>query len=168
MGVGEALVSTLMKKGVPSVVQRTLIRPPSSRLGALTKKERQEVINMSPVGAQYDKTVDRESAYEILKKRAEEAAKREEEERLREDEEREENNGRTRRRTRSGFELPDFDRDDRPTKRSRSKSRSRRRRGSRGRQTVAEAAMKSAARSIATSLGRALVRGILGSLKKGF
>lgn len=167
MGVGEALVSTLMKKGVPSIVQRTLIRPPSSRLGPLTKKERQEIINMSPVGAQYDKTVDRESAYEMLKKAAEEAAKREEEMRDREDEEREEY-GRTKRRTRSGFQLPDFDRDDRPTKRSRRKTKTRRRRGSRGRQSVAEAAMKSAARSIATSLGRAIVRGILGSLKKGF
>jgi len=89
MGVGEALVSTLMKKGVPSIVQRTLIRPPASRLGALTKKEREEVIAMSPVGEQYKETIDRESAYEMLKKAAEEAAKREEEQRNREDEERE-------------------------------------------------------------------------------
>ncbi|MGI9350903.1 MAG: helicase HerA-like C-terminal domain-containing protein [Rhizobiaceae bacterium] len=167
MGVGEALVSTLMKKGVPSIVQRTLIRPPSSRLGPLTKKEREEIIKLSPVGAQYDKDVDRESAYEMLKKAAEDAAKREEEMREREDDEREEY-GRTKRRSRSGFQLPDFDRDDRPTKRSRRKTSTRRKRGSRSRQSVTEAAVKSAARSIATSLGKALVRGILGSLKKGF
>ena len=98
---------------------------------------------------------------------AKEAAELEEKMREQEDEEREER-GRTKRRTRSGFQLPDFDRDDRPTKRSRSKSRTRRRRGSRSRQTVTEAAIKSATRSIATSLGKALVRGILGSLKKGF
>ena len=166
MGVGEALVSTLMKKGVPSVVQRTLIRPPSSRLGPLSKDERKEVMAMSPVGSQYDKTVDRESAYEMLKEQAEEAAKAEAEMREREDDEREQR-GRTKR-TRSGFQLPDFDRDDRPTKRSRSKTRTRRKRGSRSRQTVTEAAVKSVTRSIASSLGRALVRGILGSLKRGF
>jgi len=167
MGVGEALVSTLMKKGVPSIVQRTLIRPPASRLGPLTKKERQDVINMSPVGEQYNKSIDRESAYEMLKKAAAEAAKREEEQREREDDEREEH-GRTKRRSRSGFQLPDFDRDDRPSKRSRRKSKTRRKRGSRGRQSVTEAAVKSLTRSLASGLGRALVRGILGSLKKGF
>ncbi len=166
MGVGEALVSTLMKKGVPSIVQRTLIRPPASRLGPLTAKERKDIMKMSPVGAQYDKTIDRESAYEMLKKSAADAAKREAEQRDAEDQERGKK-GRTKR-TRSGFELPDFDRDDRPTKRSRSKTKTRRKRGSRGRQSVTEAAMKSAVRSIATNLGRALVRGILGSLKKGF
>ena len=166
MGVGEALVSTLLKKGVPSIVQRTLIRPPSSRLGPLTKVERNEVMDLSPVGAQYDKQVDRESAYEMLKKAAEEAARREDETRKHEDREREEN-GRTKR-TRSGFQLPDFDRDDRPTKSSRKKSSKRRSSSSSSRQSVTEAALKSAARSIATKLGTALVRGILGSLKKGF
>jgi len=166
LGVGEALISTLMKKGVPSIVQRTLIRPPSSRLGPLTKKEREEIINMSPVGVQYDKIIDRESAYEILKKRAAEAVKREAEQEEREDQEREET-GRMRK-TRSGFQLPEFGRDDRPTKRSRKSSKSRRRRSSRGRQSVTEAAVKSLTRSLASGLGRALIRGILGSLKKGF
>lgn len=166
LGVGEALVSTLMNKGVPSIVQRTLIRPPSSRLGPLSEKERNEIMKMSPVAGQYDEVVDRESAYELLKKSAEEAIKREAEQREREDEEREEN-GRTKR-SRSGFQLPDFDRDDRPTKQSRSKTRTRRTTGSRSRQTVTEAAVKTVTRTIASSLGRALVRGILGSLKKGF
>ncbi len=166
LGVGEALVSTLMKKGVPSMVERTLIRPPSSRLGPLKKTERAEVINLSPVGEKYNKTIDRESAYEILKKRAEEAVNREYDQEDREDREREEN-GRTKR-TRTGFQLPDFGRDDRPTKRSRSKRKSTRKRSSRSRQTVTEATIKSLGRSIATQLGRALVRGVLGSLKKGF
>jgi len=166
LGVGEALVSTLMKKGVPSMVERTLVRPPSSRLGPLSEKERAEIMKMSPVAEQYDKTIDRESAYEMLKKAAEDAARREAEQEEREDQEREER-GRVRK-SRSGFQLPDFDRDDRPTKRSRSKSKSRRKRGRRSRQSVTEAAVKSIARTVSSSLGRALVRGILGSLKKGF
>ncbi len=75
LGVGEALVSTLQKKGVPSVVERTLIRPPSSRLGPATAAEQKEVIKNSPILGKYDKAVDRESAYEVLKKRAAQAVK---------------------------------------------------------------------------------------------
>ena len=71
--VGEALVSTLMEKGEPSIVQRTLVRPPASRLGPVTPEERKATIASSPVGTAYDKTIDRESAYEVLKKRAESA-----------------------------------------------------------------------------------------------
>ena len=66
LAVGEALVSMLRDKGVPSMVQKTLIRPPSSRMGAITDSERQAVITADPVGAIYDKTVDRESAFEVL------------------------------------------------------------------------------------------------------
>jgi hypothetical protein len=66
LAVGEALVSTLGDKGVPSIVQKTLIRPPSSRLGAIADAERQSVLATDPVGAIYDKTVDRESAFEML------------------------------------------------------------------------------------------------------
>lgn len=165
LGVGEALVSTLLKKGVPSVVAKTMMRPPSSRLGPLSDEERRDVIQASPVGALYNETIDRESAFEILKKRAEEAARHEEEQQAREDEEREEY-GRAKR-SRGGFQIPGFDgfeRDDRPTKRSRRKRSTYRRR----RQTVAEAATKSLVRTVANQLGRALVRGILGSIKKGF
>lgn len=182
LGVGEALVSTLMKKGVPSIVERTLIRPPSSRMAPITPQERKKIMQASPVFGQYDDTVDRESAYEVLKKRADDLLKEEEKQREQEDEEREET-GRMRR-SRTGFTLPDFDddddddrrrrssrrrrtyRDDRPTKRARSRSKSRRR--SSNRQTVTEAAMKSVVRSVSTQLGRALVRGILGSIKRGF
>ena len=70
LGVGEALVSTLEAKGEPSVVQRTLIRPPSSRLGPLTPEERRAVIAASPVKGVYDETLDRKSAHEILNKGA--------------------------------------------------------------------------------------------------
>ncbi len=75
LGVGEALVSTLENKGEPSVVQSTLIRPPSSRMGPATVAERKEVIKNSPVNGQYEKEIDRNSAYEILQGRAEEVTK---------------------------------------------------------------------------------------------
>ncbi|MEM6973104.1 MAG: helicase HerA-like domain-containing protein [Pseudomonadota bacterium] len=78
MGVGEALVSVLESKGAPSVVQRTLIRPPSSRIGPLEEAERAEVIASSPLAGLYEKAVDRESAFEILRARAERAALAEE------------------------------------------------------------------------------------------
>lgn len=73
LGVGEALVSTLEKKGEPSIVQRTLIRPPSSRLGPLTAEERKAVIDESPVKGVYDETLDRDSAHEILQRRTSES-----------------------------------------------------------------------------------------------
>ena len=69
LGVGEALVSTLQEKGVPMPVQRTLIAPPRSRIGAITPEERATVRTRSPVGDRYDSRVNRESAYEILGKR---------------------------------------------------------------------------------------------------
>lgn len=191
LGVGEALVSTMEAKAVPSMVQRTLIRPPSSRLGPLTEAERAKILAESPLSGQYDKPVDRESAFEILKKRAveaarleEEAERREEEEedrREREEEEREreeearERAHRERESSRTRWSIPGFGDDDedddydnrgrRRTSRSR-KRRSRSRRSNR--QTVAEAAIKSVVRSVGSQVGRALVRGILGSLKKGF
>ena len=93
LGVGGALVSTLARKGVPSIVQRTLIRPPQSRLGPLTKKERRDVVNNSPVYGQYDETIDRESAFEILQRRAEKRVRAEEEERSREDAEKKSRRG---------------------------------------------------------------------------
>ncbi|WP_421865660.1 helicase HerA-like domain-containing protein [Parvibaculum sp.] len=75
LGVGEALVSPLGAKGIPGMVERTLVRPPASRLGPVTPEERREVISKSPVSGRYDKAVDRESAYEILGRRTEEAAR---------------------------------------------------------------------------------------------
>lgn len=74
VGVGEAVTSTLLKKGVPSVVERTLIRPPSSQLGPITLSKRKDVINNSALASKYDATIDRKSAYEILQSRAETAA----------------------------------------------------------------------------------------------
>lgn len=74
MGVGEALVSVLEDGGTPSIVQRTLVRPPSSRIGPATDAERNELLRISPLAGRYDNAVDRESAHEILKERADKAA----------------------------------------------------------------------------------------------
>lgn len=161
LGVGEALVSTLQGKGIPSIVQRTLIRPPSSRLGPISKAERRALIQSSPVFGTYDRPKDRTSAYEVLLGRATEA-QRQEKRRTEKEERYAEKNGEPRR-TRSGFQLPDFGRDDRPRQASRKRRSSRRSQ----RDTVLEAGLKSAARSLGTSLGKALVRGLLGSLKRG-
>lgn len=139
LGTGEALVSVLEEKGIPSIVGRTLIRPPSSRLGPILPDERRALIANSPVAGLYDAPVDRESAFEVLTKRARE--KQEDEERQRIEDERIKAE-----RTRY--------RDDPPAHRS-------------TRQSPTEAAINSLARTVANRLGSALVRGILGSLKRG-
>ena len=71
---GEALVSTLMEDGAPSIVQRTLVKPPRSRLGPITAKERAIIQSISPVEGKYDTAVDRESAEEVLLAKAADAA----------------------------------------------------------------------------------------------
>ena len=68
--VGEALVSFLENKGEPSIVQRTLIRPPNGRIGPMSAAERTDAMSRSPVAGKYDTAVDRESAHEILQARA--------------------------------------------------------------------------------------------------
>jgi DNA helicase HerA-like ATPase len=141
LAVGEALVSVLEDKGIPSIVQRTFIRPPFSRVGTITAEERKAVIAASPMDGVYDTMVDRESAYEVLTRKAKKAA-----EQAGAAEEADGGSGPPPYRESSGPP---------PAKRT-----------SRG-DTVTEAAMKSAARSMATQLGRIIVRGILGSLSRG-
>src|SRR6056297_3448126 len=74
VGVGEAVTSLLEHKGIPGVVERTLIRPPSSQLGPISPAERGGIIGASDLGAKYRATLDRESAYEILSRRTKQAA----------------------------------------------------------------------------------------------
>ena len=156
LGIGEALVSTLEAKGIPSMVERTLIRPPSGRVGPISDAEREKVMNLSPVAGQYDIDLDSESAYEILSARAKKAAEAEAAKRAAE-EKAEGGDSAAGRWTLPGFGDEPADKEaTRTTKRSSGYQR----------ETVIEAAMKSAARSVATSVGRALVRGILGSLRR--
>jgi len=135
LGVGEALVSTLDEKGRPGIVERVLVAPPRSRIGPIDPKQRRALMNDSLVRGVYDTPVDRESAYEILKARAEETAA-------------------AAGRRQAGAERG----------RAREKAAQV---PARGRQSVTEAFIKSAARSIGSSLGRQLLRGVLGSLLGG-
>jgi uncharacterized protein len=142
LGIGEALISVLEEKGIPSMVGRTFIRPPSAQVGPISPAERDASLANSPVGGLYDTVLDRESAFEILAKRARdkqladeraefESVRQAEAERLAKERERAERAAAPRRSTR---------------------------------QTPVEAATTSFARTIATTLGRELVRGILGGL----
>ncbi|WP_454848579.1 helicase HerA-like C-terminal domain-containing protein [Rhizobium binxianense] len=155
LGTGEALVSTLEAKGAPSIVERTLVRPPSGRVGPVTDAERQQIMDKSPVLGVYDEDVDRESAFEMLTARAKKAADSDAAKRAQE--EVQPTGAST-----SGWTLPGFgdSNDDQPA-RGQARGRS-----GYQRETVVEAAMKSVARTVATQVGRALVRGILGSLKR--
>ncbi|NND00974.1 MAG: DUF853 family protein, partial [Gammaproteobacteria bacterium] len=78
LGVGEALVSTLNADGIPTQVERILIRPPESRIGPMKSTERSEQISRSPYKGRYDVALDRESAYEMLISRAKQSAAAEE------------------------------------------------------------------------------------------
>jgi uncharacterized protein len=135
--VGEALVSTLHDKGEPSIVERTLICPPSSRIGPATAEERQIVMSRSPVGGRYDQPVDRESAYEVLRQRAERAAA---------------DAAAAQEAARAREEAVAADGGSRSTGRQR--------------QSPLEAMVTSAARSIGSQIGRQLLRGVLGSLTR--
>jgi DNA helicase HerA-like ATPase len=142
LGVGEALISTLDAKGVPSMVERTLMAPPRSQFGPVDEKWRAELISRSPLKSAYEQTIDRESAYEMLQKREEELARQrqlaaEEEARIQEEQKR---------------------------RKQDEKAQSPSGRSSGNRQSVGEALAKSIARTIGSTLGRQIVRGILGSI----
>src|SRR5580698_4196608 len=69
LGKGEALVSFLEGNGIPAMVERVMVRPPTGRIGPITPEERKAIMNDSPVKGKYDTTIDAESAYEMLQKR---------------------------------------------------------------------------------------------------
>ncbi len=95
LGVGEALVSFLDGKGSPSVVERALVMPPRSRLTPLEASERSRIIHQSVIAGHYEKVVDRESAYETLRQRAEELARTQQEMATSEERARQKSQGRT-------------------------------------------------------------------------
>ncbi|SPH17889.1 hypothetical protein DEA8626_01417 [Defluviimonas aquaemixtae] len=149
VGIGEAVTSFLEAKGAPGMVERTLIRPPSSRLGPIGADERRAAIAASGLDAKYGATVDRDSAFERLQARADSAAKAAAEAEAEEERMAEELRELKRARRYDGAE----------SKRTSS------RRSSRS-DSVATAFGKSLARQLGTKTGQALVRGILGSLFK--
>lgn len=143
LGVGEALVSFLDAKGRPGVVERVYILPPASRMGPATPDERNAVLDASPVANVYDQTVERESAYEKLKARAAASTAP----------------------TPSGSAAPTasgggwMD----TVKGSLGGLMS----GSGRKDSLVEAMAKSAVRTVGSSVGREIVRGVLGSLLGG-
>jgi len=143
LGVGEALVSVLDEKGAPTVVQKTTIRPPASRLGPVTPQERAAVMGQSPVRGLYDQARDRQSAYEILQARAGQAAAAAEQAQQEKATAREEAAS-ARTRPRPSAPAP--------------------RRSTR--QGMGETFAKSLLRTMASQVGRELMRGVLGSLRR--
>ena len=149
VGVGEAVTSFLQPKGVPGVVERTLIRPPSSRLGPVDKSVRRAVIDGSPIAGKYETVKDRESAYEILTRRAAEAAREAEDAEKKAEAAEDE----TEREFRSARRYS-------PGGTARKTSRSRRG------DTLGEALGKAVIKELGGTTGRRIVRGILGGLFK--
>jgi uncharacterized protein len=74
LGVGEVLISMLDEKGVPTVVERALVVPPVGQIGPIAPEQRQQLLQNSLVAGVYETTVDRESAFELLQRKAEEKA----------------------------------------------------------------------------------------------
>jgi hypothetical protein len=135
LGVGEALVSLLDEKGRPSIVERAFIVPPASHVGPLADGERQQILRSSALFSKYEKTVDRESAYEKLKQQVQEKQAPAEP-------------------ASASTSNPVSDIIFGKTGP----------RGGRQTQGVLEAATKSAARAIGSELGRQILRGVLGSI----
>lgn len=138
LGIGEALVSVLAEDGRPLPVQKTLVAPPESRIGPLSSSERSAAIQRSPLQGRYDQSLDRQSAYELLKERAAAAQALQ---------------------SRQQAELA-------AARRQQEEERARRRRtsGGRRRQSVGEAMVKSAARAVGSQIGRQIIRGVLGAI----
>ncbi|MBE1281789.1 MAG: DUF853 family protein [Rhodobacteraceae bacterium] len=152
VGVGEAVTSMLQKKGVPGIVERTLIRPPSSQLGPISMAERKKLMVASDMAGKYDTATDRVSAYEMLAEKANKAAK--EAARVEEAEE----------------ELPPLQREYNTARRytgsrvGRSSARISTRRSS---DTFGSAIQHAVIKELKGTTGRRIVRGILGGLFKG-
>jgi len=149
VGTGEAVTSLLQAKGVPGIVERTLVRPPASQLGPITPDQRRAALAATGLAAKYDMAVDRDSAYERLQARAEAAARAAAEAEAEEEKMKAELR-----------ELKQARRYDGKTV-----GRSTARRTSRS-DSLATTFGKSLARQLGTKSGQALVRGILGSLFK--
>jgi DNA helicase HerA-like ATPase len=140
LAVGEALVSFLDEKGTPGVVERAFILPPHSQIGAITPQQRQQLIQNSLVAGVYENVVDRESAFEILKARAGHPQP-------------------------AGSNAPNTA--GAPQSNPWWENIPGISGGGRRGDSIVDAAAKSAARAIGSSVGRQLVRGVLGALLGG-
>jgi hypothetical protein len=162
--VGEALVSLLMPDGAPTPVERTLIKPPGSRVGPLTQQERAILVQTDAIGAKYDTLLDRESAEEILKAKGDEAAAAAAATKAQSDAEKAAADKEAARLQRESDRLEaqrqrEFEREEARRAREAAKP------------TMTDKMIQSAGRSIASSVGRqlgnSLLRGIFGGLLRG-
>ncbi|MFZ9200622.1 MAG: helicase HerA-like domain-containing protein, partial [Paracoccaceae bacterium] len=154
VGTGEAVTSFLEAKGVPGMAERTLVRPPSSQLGPIDPAIRAQLMRASGLGAKYDTPIDRDSAYERLRAKAERAARdaAEAEDRTQRAEAEEREFARARR----------YDAEDRAD--AAGSRRSTTSRNSGRSDSIGTAFAKSFARQLGTKSGQAIVRGVLGSI----
>jgi hypothetical protein len=163
LGVGEALVSFLDEKGVPSMVERAYILPPQGQLGPITPDLRAQLIRDSLVYGAYEQVQDRESAYEILKGKAVAAAQAQEEAEARSAAEKQ-----------AEFEAKLAEKERLRAEKEAEKARiaaekeaARKKKEEFGLDDVVSGVGKSVVRSVGTSIGRQIVRGILGGLLGG-
>ncbi|KDP93788.1 hypothetical protein ER13_16250 [Brevundimonas sp. EAKA] len=156
LGVGEALVSVLDEKGAPTVVARTKIRPPASRLGPATEAERAAVMAASPVRGLYDQTLNRESAEEILAARHAATDRAETQARAQSDAAKAAKAAEAQAKSNEKAVRADVRERARTTPRARTSNR----------QTPMEALTKSVLRTAGSTLTRELLRGLLGGLKR--
>jgi hypothetical protein len=145
LGVGEALVSFLDAKGRPGVVERAYIVPPQGQIGPVTDAQRRQSMQTSLVAGVYEKAIDRESAHEILKARAEQATQAA----AAEAEAKQQAKAAAAQPAGGGGILGSI------------------LTGGGRRESAAEALAKSAARAIGSQVGRSIIRGVLGSLLGG-
>lgn len=160
LGIGEALVSVLDDKGSPTQVERVLVAPPGSRIGPMLAEERTEVMSRSPYKSIYDKTIDRESAYEILKGRVAQQAQAEEKQKI------QDQLGKEQERI-FKEQQKQQERIYKEQQKQQERMQREQERAAAKRTSAVDAFAKSAARAVGSSLGRQLVRGILGSLLGG-
>lgn len=149
LGVGEVLISTLDEKGVPTVVDRAFVVPPVGHIGPVTPEQRAAVLDASLVKGVYDNPLDRESAFEILKGRAEVRLAQEQAQ------------------AQAAAAAEQADTEAKAAAKQAAAEEKAARGSSRGSDSVAEALGKSVARSVGSSLGRQIVRGVLGSILGG-
>lgn len=149
VGTGEAITSLLEAKGIPGIAERTLIRPPSSQVGPIDEAMRASLMAASPVKGKYDVALDRDSAYERLRAKAEKAAKEAEAAEAAE--------------ARKAEEEREFERAKRYDGKGYESTPSRRSGGSRS-DSIGTAFAKSFARQLGTKSGQAIIRGVLGSI----
>jgi len=169
LGIGEALISVLDDQGVPGVVQRGTILPPQSFMGPVDDAARQQLIDASPLKAKYSQTLDRESAYENLTARAtQESAQAEQAQAAKAQAEQEKAEAKARAEQQKAEAKAQADREKAAAQAAKAQAQATRAAAPRGRQKKSEVEkmVDSAVNTFGREIGKSLVRGLFGSLKR--